>query len=559
MRAAFQRVGVVVDVGYGLSAELDDHVAAAQSGLIRRAAVAHARQLHARRLGGVIRDGAQVDAQPVAAALTGGTFHLRILRAIFAVRQIFHQRRGVRGDARHSPVVQGFGVVGRPVVVFVAAGEKTQHRHVLRIESRAVRGQIGVVLRDELEAGGHVVPLDETTPQIRRANGLHDEFVVAQTAHHVEVQIRHDFREGHRRIGNEPRRSHQTELFAGPERENDAPAARFRLREQLRQAQHDGRPRGVVVGAVVNLAPLVFVRERANGAPPDVIVMRPHQHVLRRRSGFPACRRRWRQQRHNIAIGLLNALDSHAHRGVDAQREGALEVRILLIEGGLHRPQALARRREQVVGDGEIHRHGNDAGTRHAVVEPHRRQRPGVGRVGARHHQDRLGAAFAGKQRLVAQAGVAVEFLTPLGGDALRHIAQHQRDFVRHVEIGERVVAFAERPGHGQSIAGEHHLARHLAVVAERQRTEVGFRLERKAGGERGLFRNRLHAGGEAERVEKAVARAKRRKAQRLQAPRDVVRRPLGARAAGETAFQLVAGQELDGCAQAVVGCVLGG
>ena len=371
-----------------MSAKLDDHVAAPQTRVVRRAAAAHPRELHARRLGGVVRNRAEVGAHAVAAALAGGALHLHKVRALLAVRHVVQERRGERRDALHPFIVQRVGVVGRAVVVLVAAGEEAQHGHVPRVEGGAVRGQVGVVLQGEVEARRHVAPLDDPPPQVRRANALHDQPVLAQTPDHVEVQIRHHLVERQRRVGDEPRRSDQAEFLAGPQREDDAAAARLRVREQLRQAQHDGRAGGVVVRAVVYFALLVLVGQRANRAAPDVVVVRAHQHVLLRWWRFPARRtwRRGRQQRHHVAVRLLNALDANARGGRDAQWKAALEVRRLLVEGGLRRRQVFARGGEQVLGDGEIHGQRNDAGIRQTVVEAHRRQRPGVGRVGARRH-----------------------------------------------------------------------------------------------------------------------------------------------------------------------------
>ena len=155
-----QRVGVVVDVGDGLAAELDDHVAAAQAGQVCGAAAAHAGERYAASFRGVVRDGADVGAQAVAPALAaGGLLHGHVVRSRIAVRQIAHHRGGELGDALHTLVVQRVRVVARAVVVRVAAGEEVEHRHVFRIEGGAVGGQVGIVLQDEIEASGNVAAL----------------------------------------------------------------------------------------------------------------------------------------------------------------------------------------------------------------------------------------------------------------------------------------------------------------------------------------------------------------------------------------------------------------
>ena len=151
---------------------------------------------------------------------------------------------------------------------------------------------------------------------------------------------------------------------------------------------------------------------------------------------------------------------------------------VFLIKIRLHRCQIFVGELKQMLGDGQVDGHRHNAGIRHAVVELHGDERSRAGRVGPRHHQNGLGAALAGKQSLVAQASIAVEYLAALGVHGFRRVAQHQRHLVRQVEVGEGIVAFAEAARHGKPVASEDHFALHLAVGAERKRTKVGFVLE---------------------------------------------------------------------------------
>ena len=105
---------------------------------------------------------------------------------------------------------------------------------------------------------------------------MDDQPVVAQTPHHVEIDVGGDVGERHGGISGETGRSHQSEFLAGPEREDDAPAAGLHRRQHLRQAHDHRRPRGVVVRAIVDFAFLVLVRERTRRTAADVIVVGAH-------------------------------------------------------------------------------------------------------------------------------------------------------------------------------------------------------------------------------------------------------------------------------------------
>src|SRR5439155_24644394 len=163
-----ERVGVVVDVGDFLPGEFDDDVAAFEAGLFRRAAGAHAGQLHASHFGRVIRNGAQVGAQSVAPPAAALDLHVVGSRRVF--HQVQHQAAGEAGDAVQPVVVQLVRSVGGTVIIVVAAGEETQDRNLFGVQRGGVRRQIGVVLQRQIKAGGDIALLDQMPPVRGRAD-----------------------------------------------------------------------------------------------------------------------------------------------------------------------------------------------------------------------------------------------------------------------------------------------------------------------------------------------------------------------------------------------------
>ena len=64
-------------------------------------------------------------------------------------------------------VIQFIGRIGRPVIIFVRAGEEIQDRNILRVEAGHVGRQIRIVLEREIESGGDVSFLDQSSPRVR--------------------------------------------------------------------------------------------------------------------------------------------------------------------------------------------------------------------------------------------------------------------------------------------------------------------------------------------------------------------------------------------------------
>ena len=137
-----------------------------------------------------------------------------------------HDRGGEVDDPIEILVVDLVSGVGRPVIVDVRAGEEVEGRHAGLVEARHVGRLVRVGLHDQLEAGGDVGLLDEPPPHVARAGGLHGQLVVLHPADHVEVEVRGDLIERHRRRVHVRRRPDQSDLFARPELEQHVPAPR---------------------------------------------------------------------------------------------------------------------------------------------------------------------------------------------------------------------------------------------------------------------------------------------------------------------------------------------
>ena len=199
---------------------------------------------------------------------------------------------------------------------------------MLGIEARRVGGQIRIILKDEIEAGGHVALFQFAPPEERRAYALHGELVVAQAADHVEVHIGCDLGERHGRFFAKRRRADEADLFAGPQGENDSPAGFLRvvgalLGERRREFHDHGGSGSVVVRARMDLAFLTRAIHRAAGkAVTEMIVVCPDDDV------FPVVAL-GRQAADHVAVGFLEALDADAELDMDPWVE-----RIRLPRGG---------------------------------------------------------------------------------------------------------------------------------------------------------------------------------------------------------------------------------
>ena len=103
------------------------------------------------------------------------------------------------------------------------------------------------------------------------------------------------------------------------------------LGECLSHGENDGRARRVIIGAVMNGGFLPFPFHGSDFAMAQVIIMRAHQEILRRRSRH---RIGGRQNADHIAIRFANALngggqlDSHAGKDKTALRMGIFAVQL---------------------------------------------------------------------------------------------------------------------------------------------------------------------------------------------------------------------------------------
>ena len=255
----------------------------------------------------------------------------------------------------------------------------------------------------------------------------------------------------------------------------------------------------------MDFAFLVLAREAAGLAVAEVVVVRADDDVFLRAHG--------RDMREDIAVGLLHVLDGGGELHADAlEREGSLRVRVFLVERGLGFLQVLARRREQLRRHISVDARADDAAVARAGLEGEPRQLAGVRRRGAGDDEQRLRAAIARDEGFVAQAGVAVQFLPPLGFGLLGHVTQDEDDLVRHVEAGVGVVALAELAGDGKTVASEDDFTFDRAVRGEGQRAEVLVQRECGGGGVGGgaersgvLVRQHAHAGAELEGLEEIL------------------------------------------------------
>ena len=135
-------------------------------------------------------------------------------------------------DAIEIFVVDLVGRVAGPVVVGVRAREEAERRHAGLVEAGDVGRLIRIRLQHEIEAGGDVRLLEDLRPHRARAGRLHGQLVVDHAADHVEVEIRGQLVDRHRRLVDERVRADQADLFGRPERQQHVAPARL-LRQRL--------------------------------------------------------------------------------------------------------------------------------------------------------------------------------------------------------------------------------------------------------------------------------------------------------------------------------------
>ena len=118
--------------------------------------------------------------------------------------------------------------------------KKLSDGHAGLVEARDVGRLIGIRLQHELEAGGDVGLLEDARPDRARAGRLHGELVVHHAADHVEVEIRGELVDRHRRLVDERVRSDQADLLGRPERRAARCAAAAASTSASAIAEHGG-------------------------------------------------------------------------------------------------------------------------------------------------------------------------------------------------------------------------------------------------------------------------------------------------------------------------------
>ena len=164
---------------------------------------------------------------------------------------------------------------------------------------------------------------------------------------------------------------------------------------------------------------------------------------------------------------------------------------------------------------------------------------------------------FAREHRLVAQRGVAIQFLPALRLHGFRHIAEHERDFVRDVQAGVGIKTFAGFSGDFQAVARKDHFPFKLAVRRERKRAKILFNF--KGGGSETrsgrnckmvLVGDNLDARGELERLKETAGFTERFQSGAAQLVGDEFGRALTARRPRHPAFERLGRQVTDLAAQ---------
>jgi hypothetical protein len=275
----------VVQVLDACPCHLDDAVALAHARTVGGPARTRVGQQHAARLllhRPVVGHRPQIGAVSAAVAFTrgrgGGS---RVDGRGVSSRHARGEHGRQLGDARRALRVEGGRLVLGAVVLLVRAREQMEHRNARRVEAGLVGGTVSIPAPDHLETLCGRGRVQQRVPLGRRLRAQHDELVVAQPAHHVQVDHGHGVRRRRGQGGHEARGSGEPDLLAREEGEHhravrrDAGQGRAHA---LGGQQHRHRARRVVVRAVVDGA-LV----RPHGSRPavaEVIVVRAHDDGL---------------------------------------------------------------------------------------------------------------------------------------------------------------------------------------------------------------------------------------------------------------------------------------
>jgi hypothetical protein len=334
------------------------------------------------------------------------------------------------------------------------------------------------------------------------------------------------------------RRAEQPHLLRAERHEHERARRPAGLDERARERDHRRRPRGIVVGAVMDRAEVVR-RQRAFAAAPQMIVVRADDDGLAREARVAPG-----QAAHDVGRRAAPTQERHLEARVHAEREGARCQRA--VDGGRQARDRLARAPQQRVGRGARDGGGHDA---ERLAEP-AQGGEAVGRdPGMVHEQERAGPVLARVDQLVAALRVVVRVRTAERARRIlpaRLARERQHDLVADVDA--RVVVPAEIRRR-DPVADEDDLARAQPVVRDRERREVGSDRERsrRVRGHRECRRRaEPDAGRDGKGLTKRAAVPRGLKAGVLKRASDVVGGALRARRSRLPAFHGVGGERAD-------------
>ena len=209
----------------------------------------------------------------------------------------------------------------------------------------------------------------------------------------------------------------------------------------------------------------------------EMIVVRPkHDPRLQPGTGRNGCGK----VGHDVLSGLRCPLNGGLDRDLQRRNREPGGVRIAGVE-------RLLRGFERLVGYGgenlTCHRAADacrdDPRSGERRIEAHGNRLAGIRRARTGHDEHRFGAALPGGHRLVTEIRVARENLPCLLIGVFGKVPEDQDDLVLDVQRGVAVVPEVLAVGHDDAVAGEDHVARHVAIIRERERANIGFRTER--------------------------------------------------------------------------------
>ena len=231
-----------------------------------------------------------------------------------------------------------------------------------------------------------------------------------------------------------------------------------------------------------------------------------------------------RQHREHVTAFFLLLLDH------DVGRERAFAVdaahQIASVELVLEFLERLAGAHEQFITHRIGHADRRDAAGGQRGIKRHRRELLHDLGVRPADNDEAACALLASSERLVAQAGVAAEFIPPLLRDAFRQVTENEHPFVLHIEMRvARIGLDGGRFGRFDAVTGKDDLrGLHFAVLGEGERFPVLVNGQGLAKVGQGVAFAERHTGGEVKVVEVGVVIAEGREADLLRDIREILR-----------------------------------